>query len=93
MINHLVFLQHLQDLMAVFMKYKKQRNLIVAHCYGALHTIRLLTLLKEQDLLSSIMGVVLLALGNRCPVPSSWFKYVPSTFLGKIKLYKQVVSN
>ena len=75
-------IQHLRDLNEVFQRYKKGRNFIFAHCYGALHTLRLLKLLSDKEMLYEISGVALLALGKRNPVSASWIKYVPSTILG-----------
>ena len=64
------------------MLYKRRYNFIVAHCYGALHTLRLMKNLKEKELLASVTGLVLISIGQHCPFPSHWLSSVPAFVLG-----------
>jgi len=53
--------------MAVFKKYKKNKNVYVSHCYGSIHVLRHLKLLMERRELHSVCGVVMMALGVTAP--------------------------
>lgn len=85
--------EHLQDLNEVFMLYKRRYNFIVAHCYGALHTLRLMKNLKEKELLASVTGLVLISIGQHCPFPSHWLSSVPAFILEWLRPLARSSSN
>ena len=80
----LSFPQHLEDTYELFMKHKKSRNIIVGHCYGAIHTLRLMKRLRQEGQHTSIVGVTIIALGTNCPLPPSgaWLTKIPAFIQG-----------
>ena len=78
----------MEDLYAVFMKYRKARNFIVAHCYGAVHALRLMKKLRDEGEIGCVKGLVIVSLGTNLPVPpgASVFLMLPSTVMGMLTL-------
>ena len=66
------------------MKHKKSRNIIVAHCYGAIHTLRLMKRLRQEGQHTSVVGVAIIALGTNSPLPPSgaWLTKIPAFIQG-----------
>lgn len=56
--------------------------MFVAHCYGAIHVLRLLKLLSVENKLNEIVGVVILALGVNSPVSLGLVGKLPAFILG-----------
>ena len=75
-------LQHLHDLMAVYSKYKLHHNVFVAHCYGAIHVLRLLDLLYTKRTIQEVSAVVLLDLGANAPASLGLVGKLPAFVLG-----------
>ena len=65
------------------MRYRKESNFIVAHCYGAAHTLRLMKILRDDGLISCVKGLILLAIGSNAPVAPTFLMRLPAGFLGK----------
>ena len=66
------------------MKYKKSENYIVSHCYGVIHSMRLLKRLRNENIHGVVKGCVFISIGVNCPVgPSaSTLSMIPSFALG-----------
>lgn len=77
------------------MKYRKSENYIVAHCYGVIHTMRLLKSLRSEDLHDTVKGCVLISIGVNCPVSSfgGSLTKIPAFFLGMSKLIFHCVAS
>lgn len=73
----------MQDLVAIFSKYKQHKNVYVCHSYGNIHVLRHLKLLKVQGGLDSIVGVVMIGLGVNAPVSLGLLGKLPCFVLGK----------
>lgn len=78
-------LQIMEDLYDLFMRYRKARNFIVGHCYGCIHSLRLMKRLRDEGEAGSVKGMVLISLGTNLPVPAgaSLFLRLPTTVMGK----------
>ena len=77
-------LQHLHDLNAVYNKYKLRHNVFVSHCYGAVHTLRLLDLIySKEKTIENIAAVVLFDLGANAPVSLGLVGKLPAFVLGE----------
>ena len=84
-----LFLWHItEDFYVIFMKYRKARNFIVAHCYGAIHALRLVKKLRDEEETGCVKGLVLISLGTSVQVPStaSLHLKLPTTVMGKLTL-------
>ena len=75
----------MEDLRAIYDQHKKERNVFVAHCYGAIHVLRLLKLLSVEKKLNEIVGVVILALGVNSPVSLGLVGKLPAFILGRYR--------
>ena len=84
-------LQHLHDLNAVYNKYKLRHNVFVSHCYGAIHTLRLLDLIySKEKTIEDIVAVVLFDLGANAPVSLGLVGKLPAFVLGEWYIYSHV---
>ena len=63
--------------------HKKKRNVFVGHCYGAIHTLRLVKWLRDNERAGEVVGVALLSLGNRAPASIGLLGKVPAFVLGE----------
>ena len=82
----------MEDLYQLFQQFKAEHNIIVAHCYGVVHTLRLLKRLKNEGRRGEIAGVVLLSLGKKKPVSMGLIGKLPAFALGETSyqmLYKK----
>ena len=77
--------QHLDDLTAIYSSHKRLHNVFISHCYGAIHTFRLLSALKQKQRLAEIAGVILLDVGIRA-LSVSVFTILPAFILGELGL-------
>lgn len=57
--------EHFSDLTTIYNSHKKPHNVFISHCYGAIHTLRLLYTLKQEHRLTEVAGVIILNLGIR----------------------------
>ena len=64
---------------------KKEKNIIVAHCYGCIHTIQLLKYLHSSNRLGEVGGVIFMALGGNAPSGGAvrFISKLPAVILGK----------
>ena len=70
--------------MSVYNKYKLRRNVFVSHCYGAIHTLRLLDLIySKEKIIEGIAAVIILDLGARAPVSLGLVGKLPAFVLGR----------
>ena len=70
--------------MSVYKKYKLGRNVFVSHCYGAIHTLRLLDLIySKEKTIEGIAAVIMLDLGARAPVSLGLVGKLPAFVLGR----------
>ncbi len=76
------FLQHLKDLSVIYDKYKGRRNVLLGHCYGGVHALRLVKQLNDQGRVNELVGVVILCLGDKC-LPGTMLGYLPAPVLGE----------
>jgi pimeloyl-ACP methyl ester carboxylesterase len=83
--------EHLEDLKTVYEAHKKERNVFVSHCYGAIHTLRLVKWLRDGGRTGEVVGVALLSLGARAPVSLGMAKIIPAFILGKYLLSHFVI--
>ena len=73
--------------MAVYNKYKLRHNVFVAHCYGAVHVLRLLDVIySKEKVIQGVAAVVLLDLGVSAPVSLGLVGKLPSFMLGILLL-------
>ena len=71
--------------MAVYNKYKLSHNIFVAHCYGAVHVLRLLDVIySKEKVIQGVAAVVLLDLGVSAPVSLGLVGKLPSFMLGMV---------
>ena len=79
----------MEDFYTLFMKYRKARNFIVAHCYGSIHSLRLVKKLRDEGEVNCVKGLVIISLGTNLPVPpgSSLFLKLPVTVMGELTLF------
>lgn len=75
--------QHLQDLIAVFNKYKQNKNVFVSHSYGNIHTMRHLNMLKARGKLNLVAGWILIGLGTNAPTSGGLVIKLPAFVLGR----------
>lgn len=69
--------------MSVYNKYKLHRNVFVSHCYGAIHTLRLLNFIySKEKTIEGIAAVIILDLGARAPVSLGLVGKLPAFVLG-----------
>lgn len=80
----LTYLQHLSDLTVIYNSHKRLHNVFISHCYGAIHTLRLLDTLKQEQRLAEVAGVVLLNVGIRAPYVSM-LSSLPAFLLGELE--------
>lgn len=73
----------MEDLKALYDRHKQERNVFIAHCYGAAHVLRLLNVLSLENRLNEVVGVVILALGVNSPVSLGLVGKLPAFMLGK----------
>ncbi|KAL5466929.1 hypothetical protein EMCRGX_G031092 [Ephydatia muelleri] len=57
--------EHLSDLTVIYNSHRRLHNVFISHCYGAIHTLRLLDTLKQEQRLTEVAGVILLDVGIR----------------------------
>ncbi len=77
--------QHFEDLLAIYEEHKRERNVLVAHCYGCIHVLRLLKHLSGLNRLGEVSGLVVMALGSNTPAGGSSSKVIsklPAFILG-----------
>lgn len=67
----------------MYERHKKERNVLVAHCYGSIHTLRLMKWLREQGREGEVRGVVLISLGAGALSVGGVAK-LPAFFLGEL---------
>ena len=84
-------LQHLHDLNAVYNMYKLHHNVFISHCYGAIHTLRLLDFLSRETAIDSVAAVVLLDLGVNAAASLGLVGKLPAFVLGKQYLAKIII--
>jgi hypothetical protein len=63
--------------------YKLQHNVFISHCYGAVHTLRLLDLISKEGAIDGIAAVVLFDLGVNAPASLGLVGKLPAFVLGK----------
>lgn len=78
--------QHFEDLKAVYEAHKKDCNVFVSHCYGTIHTLRLVSWLREQGRGGEVRGVAMISFGARAPVSLGLVGKLPAFVLGKSPL-------
>ena len=66
----------------MYEQHKKERNVLVAHCYGSIHSLRLMKWLREQGREGEVRGVVLISLGAGALSVGGVAK-LPAFFLGE----------
>ena len=85
--NHIILdysFQHHHDLNAIYNKYKLRHNVFVSHCYGAVHTLRLLNLIySKEKAIEGVAAVVLLDLGVSAPASLGLIGKLPAFVLGE----------
>ena len=64
--------------------HKKTRNVFVSHCYGCIHTLRLVRWVREAGRGEEIRGFVALSLGAQGISTGSWVSHLPAFFLGEL---------
>ena len=62
--------------------HKKEQNVIIGHCYGAVHTLHLIKWLRGKGRAAEVVGVVMLSLGARAPASIGLLGKVPAFVLG-----------
>ena len=73
--------------MSVYNKYKLRHNVFVAHCYGAIHTLRLLDFVySKEKTIQGVAAVVILDLGATAPVNLGLVGKLPAFVLGRCVL-------
>ena len=79
-------MQHLEDLKTVYNAHKKAQNVLVGHCYGSIHILRLLKWLRDEGRAGEIKGMVLISLGGLAPTrgPVKWLSALPAFLLGML---------
>ena len=63
--------------------YKLHHNVFISHCYGAIHTLRLLDLLSKEKAIDSVAAMVLLDLGVNAAASLGLVGKLPAFVLGK----------
>jgi hypothetical protein len=63
--------------------YKLQHNVFISHCYGAVHTLRLLDFISKEGAIDSVAAVVLFDLGVNAPASLGLVGKLPAFVLGK----------
>ena len=66
----------------MYERHKKERNVLVAHCYGSIHTLRLMKWLREQGREGEVKGMVLISLGASA-LSVGVVSKLPAFFLGE----------
>ena len=70
--------------MAIYNRHKLRHNIFVAHCYGAIHVLRLLDVIySKEKTIEGVAAVVLLDLGATSPVSLGLVGKLPAFVLGK----------
>ena len=64
--------------------HKKTQNVLVGHCYGSIHSLRLMKWLRDEGRAAEIKGVVLMSLGGFAPTGVKWLSVLPAFFLGSL---------
>lgn len=85
--------EHFEDLLVLYERHKQERNVFIAHCYGSIHTLRLLQWLSERERLGEVAAIVLLALGSNSPVPSGALLKLPAFLLEWLRPLARSSSN
>ena len=62
--------------------HKRPRNVFVSHCYGAIHTLRLVKWLRDEGRAVEVGGVAVLSLGAQAPVSLGIAAWIPAFILG-----------
>ena len=65
------------------MRYRKESNFIVAHCYGAIHTLRLMKILRDDGLISCVKGLILSSIGPIAPISPLIPLFIPDGIMSK----------
>ena len=67
----------------MFEAHKKTHNVFISHCYGAIHTLHLMSWLREQGRREEVRGVAVISLGATTPVSLGLVAKLPAFVLGR----------
>jgi hypothetical protein len=77
----------------VYEVHKKKQNVIIGHCYGAVHTLHLIKWLRGEGRAAEVVGVVMMSLGARAPASIGLLGKVPAFILEWLRPLGRASSN